>query len=669
MLQLRLLGPFATTIDSDSPVQIRIRSKKGRALLAFLAVHDGHSVSRDQLIGLLWGNPVDTHPRQNLRQCLISVRADLGQLAPDLLVTGIDRIGLTPARLRIDAVELAELAKSNDLADLERAVALYRGQFLADLRIGLKRFDEWLQSERSRLEAIVAQLLERCANWFENLGNGERALDAATRLVRLDPRREDWQRRLLRLYARYRGCDAAASRATWVIEFLRKELSAGPAPETISLVTDIQHRRIPPARPTVALSTANDFTQCANLESSLNAGKKPTTAVRRDRPSIRVLPFVNLSADEELGYLCRGISEDIVIALARTKSYCVIAPSTFFTETTRTRKALNGGYVLCGTVRRLNDNIRITVRLADSNNDIHIWAQAYTSKARDISADLDSICSNVVAAIEPNVLAIEAVESTRKPLHALDAHGCVMRALSLLSVRTLTNHGFAGELLERAIQLDANCARAYSISAYFAGMSVLSGWKPRESTLRRAFETAQRALLIDANDPWGHFALGWVLTQSRATELGVEEYEKAIALAPHFPHARSCLGLALAYLGKIDRALTEVEAAARFGTLEILAGLTNSARAGLFFCAERYHDAILAARRSVQESPGLVASQRQLVVNHALAGEIDEARAALTVFKQLVPNATLQKIAGSLPNIHDREQTKILEAFHKLGLE
>jgi hypothetical protein len=77
----------------------------------------------------------------------------------------------------------------------------------------------------------------------------------------------------------------------------------------------------------------------------------------------------------------------------------------------------------------------------------------------------------------------------------------------------------------------------------------------------------------------------------------------------------------------------------------------------------------VAARRSVQENPGLVASQRQLVVNHALIGEIDEARAALIRVKQLVPNVSLQTIARSLPNIRDAEQSKIFEAFPSLRLE
>jgi PAS domain S-box-containing protein len=244
---LRLLGPFAETIDSDPQVQVTVRSKKGRAVLAFLAAHDGHSASRDQLIALLWGNPVDAHPRQNLRQCLISLRTDLTQLAPDLLAIDKDRITLRTERLSIDVLTLAELAKSNDLPVLERAAALYSGQFLADVRLGLKHFDDWLRVERCRIDALAAHVFERCADWSDNLGEGDRAIDAATRLLRLDPRREDWQRLLLRLYARYRGCDAAAARARWLTEFLRRDF-ADLAPATATLIADIQHGRIAQAR-------------------------------------------------------------------------------------------------------------------------------------------------------------------------------------------------------------------------------------------------------------------------------------------------------------------------------------------------------------------------------------------------------------------------------------
>jgi adenylate cyclase len=240
-------------------------------------------------------------------------------------------------------------------------------------------------------------------------------------------------------------------------------------------------------------------------------------------------------------------------------------------------------------------------------------------------------------------------------------------ALSVFAVRTQQNCLLAQELLSRAVALDPKCSRAFSISAFIAAMEVLWGWRPRAS-LQCAFDSAQMALLIDEDEPWAHLALGWVLTQNRAPDAGVEEYYKARALCPHVP-CHAWLSIALGYLGRFEKALLELDTAEHQGIRELFRGVNNSARASISFCMGRHQDAALAARRSVLENPFLITSQRQLIVNHALTGQIGEAREGLGTFNRLVPNASLQTIAGSLPNIRDAEQSKVLEAFHSLGVE
>jgi hypothetical protein len=126
--------------------------------------------------------------------------------------------------------------------------------------------------------------------------------------------------------------------------------------------------------------------------------------------------------------------------------------------------------------------------------------------------------------------------------------------------------------------------------------------------------------------------------------------------------------LALAYVGRIDQAVTVLDDGERLNAPEIFTGLAKSARAGVYACAERYADAIKAARASVRAGPGLVASERNLVVNCVLNGELDEARAALRTFSQIVPNATLDSIAGAVPYVRDGDLNRTLDAFRLVGL-
>jgi adenylate cyclase len=220
----------------------------------------------------------------------------------------------------------------------------------------------------------------------------------------------------------------------------------------------------------------------------------------------------------------------------------------------------------------------------------------------------------------------------------------------------------------RAIELDPYCVRAHSIAAYYTGLEVLWGWKSRQDASPLALDAAHNAILLDDQDPWAHFALGWALTQNRSPEAGIEEYQRAIAINPYFPSAYSCLGLALSYVGEIEMAVTALDNGERLGAPEIFLGLANSARAGVYSCAEMRGDAIKAARRSVQQGPGLVASQRHLVVNYALAGELEEARAAFETLVHLVPNPSLSSIASALPYVRDNDLNRTLDGFRLMGV-
>jgi DNA-binding winged helix-turn-helix (wHTH) protein/tetratricopeptide (TPR) repeat protein len=413
------------------------------------------------------------------------------------------------------------------------------------------------------------------------------------------------------------------------------------------------------------------FVGTAHEHKVASAAAAISVDVRQRKPSLVVLPFISMPADDELACLSKGISDDVVTALARGKSFNVIAHNNICCDANDLRRIageLGVEYSLICAARRANGQVRLTVRLVDALTGIHIWAQSYTHELSAGFAGQDDISANITALVEPCIYAAEESRHRQKPFHALDASGCMLMALSLTKSRTRQNYAVAERLLQRAMALDPTCARAYSIAAWFAGSLVIYGWKSRESALAPGLDAAHKAVLLDDHDPWAHFALGWALTQNRSPEEGIEEYQKAVAINPYFSQAHSCLGLALSYLGRNEEALTVLDNGERLNAPEIFIGLTNSARAGVYFCAEKHHDAIKAARRSVQQGPGLVASQRQLVVNCALAGEMEEARVAFKTLVHLVPSLSLRSIAGALPHIRANDLNRTLDAFRLMGV-
>jgi DNA-binding SARP family transcriptional activator len=229
-ISLHLLGRFAAFPARTPDQPLTISSRKGRALLAYVAMQSEPTVTREQLATLLWGNRFDAQARQSLRQCLLSLRKQLGPVAPGLLVLDGELVCLKAQSFSTDVHEFAALAE--EAADPERALVLYRGEFLAGFSLDVEPFDDWVRGERARLTAIAARLLELQVQQSDEFGHGEQALRACERLLAIDRLREDWQCLALKLTARHRGRDPAIARANALIALLRSELDADPEPAT-----------------------------------------------------------------------------------------------------------------------------------------------------------------------------------------------------------------------------------------------------------------------------------------------------------------------------------------------------------------------------------------------------------------------------------------------------
>src|ERR1700744_5851793 len=155
-VSIRLLGPFAA--ETADGRLLAIRSRKARALIAYLAMKPDYSAGREELATLLWGDSLDVMARQSLRQCLTSLRQDL-RLVPNLLPVEGERVLLGADPLIVDAREMMALARVTEPEAICRAASLYRGEFLADLKLDAEEFEAWRRQEADRLRATAAHVL------------------------------------------------------------------------------------------------------------------------------------------------------------------------------------------------------------------------------------------------------------------------------------------------------------------------------------------------------------------------------------------------------------------------------------------------------------------------------------------------------------------------------
>lgn len=254
-LEIRLLGPMKTSI-AGNPVT-GIVSAKARGLLAYLAIAR-RPVSRGVLAGLLWSDAPEEDARRNLRVEIQKLRL---RLSAHLQTSHLDMALKDPYWTDAHEFEAAlAAARSGNggahVADLQAAADLYRGDFLQDFSVrSAPLFEEWLLLERERYRQTAIQLMDRLVEGYVQLGNHEKGIQAAYRLIAIDTWREKSHRSLMRLLALHGERDAALAQFDLLRRILAQEFAAEPGLETRELYQQIQSTILPdPLSPAAAAS-------------------------------------------------------------------------------------------------------------------------------------------------------------------------------------------------------------------------------------------------------------------------------------------------------------------------------------------------------------------------------------------------------------------------------
>jgi DNA-binding SARP family transcriptional activator/TolB-like protein len=289
---LQLLGPFAIEANVGRPIPIAVRSRKARALLAYLAMQPDYRARREELATLLWGDGPDQQARHSLRQCLIALRQDLS-VAADVLLLDREAIGLSAQSVAVDARSFIALARSSEPDAQTRAAELWRGAFLPDLILDIEEFDTWRRQEADRLAAAAGDVFAALWRNADAKGDGEAAIAATERLIALEPTREDRQRIALTLLARHKGRDAALSRAKILTDLLRSELGVAPEPATRALIDAIKRGDFEPVH--VKNREQSPAPSLAKPVSAPDSAPVPLTASERKESSVPVLSELALA--------------------------------------------------------------------------------------------------------------------------------------------------------------------------------------------------------------------------------------------------------------------------------------------------------------------------------------------------------------------------------------
>jgi TolB-like protein/Tfp pilus assembly protein PilF len=395
-----------------------------------------------------------------------------------------------------------------------------------------------------------------------------------------------------------------------------------------------------------------------------------------DKPSIAVLPFVNMSEESEREYFADGITEDIITGLSRFRWFFVIARNSTFTYKGKTvdvkqvAQDLGVRYVLEGSVRKAGNRVRITAQLIDASAGHHVWAERYDRELEDIFAVQDEITESIVTSVGPEFLSAERQRAQRKELRRLDSWELVMRASSYLSRYTKKDSTEAQRLLEKAIELDPMSAEAFCLLAFTHLMQLQFGWSESavEST-QEAAKAAQNAVAIDDRDAWAHTALGLVDLVSRMYDNAIRRLERAIELNPNLANAYGGLGQALALAGEYDAAVIQINKAVRLSPHDPFMVIWFGHLGLAAFADERYEDACRWGLKVLQENPRFPGGHRLLAASYGQLGRVKEAAIELQELLLLMPGMTSDDVRKQVPFRKPRDMERYIDGLRKAGLK
>lgn len=380
---------------------------------------------------------------------------------------------------------------------------------------------------------------------------------------------------------------------------------------------------------------------------------RSAAAESREKPSIAVLPFANLSGDPEQDYFAEGMAQDVIASLSQIRWLAVIGSSSSFSFKGRAIGAreigreLNVRYLLDGSVRRAQDRVRITGQLIEAESGIDLWAGKFDGHLTDIFDLQDQIAANVVGAIEPSLRGAEIERAKRKRPDNLSAYDLYLRALSHAYAYTREGRNLAIGLLTQALTVDPNYVEAHGLAAWCYVQRLQNESMQSEPDRSGALAHAKAVIAKGTRDAATlAFAANAyaVTTQDHATAVGM--IDQALAYSPSSAHAL-CFGAVVnAWAGHSDKAIDLAERALRCSPLDPVRHLALAAYARAKLFRGEAEAALAAARRAVQASPGHLASRGYVVISLVRLGRSDELRMTVDRMRADFPDAGLRQFAG-----------------------
>jgi adenylate cyclase len=394
-----------------------------------------------------------------------------------------------------------------------------------------------------------------------------------------------------------------------------------------------------------------------------------------DKPSIAVLPFVNMSEDPKQEYFSDGLTEEIITALCKVPKIFVIARNSTFSykgksvKVNQVAEELGVRYVLEGSVRKAEDRVRITAQFIDAIKGHHLWAERYDRELKNIFAVQDEITIKILTSLQVSLGDTWQSASFAKGTDNLEAYLNWLQAYLHFQRVNKDDNVLARQKAEEAIAIDSNYAAAYTVLGWSYAVEGRFGWsKSPKQSIVRAVDLARKAIAMDDTNPNIHRLWGYIYLMKRQYDEAIAEQEKAVALCPNWAAGIAHLGMGLVYACRPEEGIQTLQKAIRLNPT-MTPTYVHFKLGRAYRMTGQYNEAISEFKKALQGSPNSLGAWIGLASTYSLLGQEEEAREAAAKVLKINPKFSSERFIMSLPFKNQSENERIINALRKAGLK
>jgi adenylate cyclase len=380
-----------------------------------------------------------------------------------------------------------------------------------------------------------------------------------------------------------------------------------------------------------------------------------------------------MSDDPEQEYFSDGLTEEIITALSKLPRLFVIARHSSFSykgkavKVTQVGRELGVRYVLEGSVRKIEDRVRITAQLIDALTGHHLWSEKYDRNLKDVFNLQEEITKQILVALQMKLTEGDQARLWGRGTRNLEAYMKQNIGREYLLRFTIEDNFRSRQLREEAVALDPEYPRAIIGLAWTHLMDIFLGsTESRDGSMKKAEKLVKRALALDPSLPDVYRILGYIFMMKGQHEKAIANGEKAVALSPNGAEVHEGLGLYLTRAGRPEEAIPYYEKAFRLNPFPPSFYYMHLGDA--YRMLERHEDALTEYEKATRDEPNSLFAIVHQAAMYSELGRENEARERAEKVLSLNPKFSAQHFASNTSFKDQAQKDRYLECLHRAGL-